>query len=276
MEEKFNNKVELNRKKVRKIVPQKFHKWLKVFEKAKSKKIPVRKPWDHIINLKKDFIPKNKKIYLMLREKKKEVREFVKEQLRKVYQTLKVTLDLAIILCRKKNRKKRIVQDYQYLNKETVKNNYLLLLILNLIDMMGTKKVFTKIDLRWEYNNVWIKERDEQKTIFTIYLGMYKPTVIFFGLINLLATFQAIMNNILRDLIDTGDVVAFIDNVLVGTKDRKHNKIVEKVLKRIEKNNLYIKLEKYAWKVKEIDFLGLVMKTEEIKIQKEKVARVLE
>jgi len=84
------------------------------------------------------------------------------------------------------------------------------------------------------------------------------------------------MNNILRDLIDTGDVVAFIDNVLVGTKDRKHNKIVEKVLKRIEKNNLYIKLEKYAWKVKEIDFLGLVMKTEEIKIQKEKVARVLE
>ena len=142
--------------------------------------------------------------------------------------------------------------------------------------MMGTKKVFTKIDLRWEYNNVWIKEKDEQKTIFTIYLGVYKPTVIFFGLTNLLATFQAIMNNILRDLIDTGDVAAFIDNVLVGTKDRKHNKIVEKVLKRIEKNNLYIKLEKYAWKVKEIDFLGLVMKTEEIKIQKEKVARVLE
>ena len=105
---------------------------------------------------------------------------------------------------------------------------------------------------------------------------MYKPTVIFFGLINLSATFQAIMNNILRDLIDTGDVVAFIDNVLVGTKDKKHDKIVEKVLKRIEKNNLYIKLEKYVWKVKEIDFLELVMETEEIKMQEEKVVRVLE
>jgi len=55
--------------------------------------------------------------------------------------------------------------------------------------MMGTKKVFTKIDLRWKYNNVWIKEKDEWKTIFTIYLGVYKPTVIFFGLTNLLATF---------------------------------------------------------------------------------------
>ena len=105
---------------------------------------------------------------------------------------------------------------------------------------------------------------------------MYKPTVIFFGLINLSATFQAIMNNILRDLIDTGDVVAFIDNVLVETKDKKHDKIVEKVLKRIEKNNLYIKLEKYVWKVKEIDFLELVMETEEIKMQEEKVVRVFE
>jgi len=84
------------------------------------------------------------------------------------------------------------------------------------------------------------------------------------------------MNNILRDLIDTGDVVAFIDNVLVGTKDKKHDQIVEKVLKRIEKNNLYIKLEKYVWKVKEIDFLELVMETEEIKMQEEKVVRVFE
>jgi len=84
------------------------------------------------------------------------------------------------------------------------------------------------------------------------------------------------MNNILRDLIDTGDVAAFIDNVLVETKNKKYDEIVEKVLKRIEKNNLYIKLEKYIWKVKEINFLELVMETKEIKMQKEKVVRVLE
>ena len=142
---------------------------------------------------------------------------------------------------------------------------------------MGTKKVFTKIDLRQEYNNIWIKEENEWKAVFTMYLRVYKPTVMFFGLTNLPATFQIMMNNILRDLIDTRDIVAFMDDILVGTEDEKqHKEIVEEVLKRIEKNDLYIKPEKYVWKIKEIDFLGLIMGAEEIKIQEEKVAGVLE
>ena len=110
-----------------------------------------------------------------------------------------------------------------------------------------------------------------------MHLGVYKPTVMFFGLTNSPATFQAMINDILRDLIDTGDVAAFMDYVLVGTKDeKKHDEIVEKVLKRMEKNNFYIKPEKCVWKVKEIDFLGLVMGAEEIKMQEEKVEGVLE
>jgi len=85
------------------------------------------------------------------------------------------------------------------------------------------------------------------------------------------------MNDILRDLIDTEDVAAFMDDMLVGTEDkRKHNEIVEEVLKRMEESNLYIKPEKCVWKVKEINFLGLVMGVEGIKMQKEKVAGVLE
>ena len=142
---------------------------------------------------------------------------------------------------------------------------------------MGTKKVFTKIDLRQEYNNIWIKEENEWKAVFTMHLRVYKPTVMFFGLTNLPATFQIMMNNILRDLIDTRDIVAFMDDILVGTEDEKqHKEIVEEVLKRIEKNDLYIKPEKYVWKIKEIDFLGLIIGAEEIKIQEEKVAGVLE
>ena len=85
------------------------------------------------------------------------------------------------------------------------------------------------------------------------------------------------INDILRDLIDTGDVVAFMDNILVGTEnEKKHDEIVEEVLRRIEENNLYIKPEKCVWKVKKINFLGLVMGAEGIKIQKKKVAGVLE
>ena len=157
-----------------------------------------------------------------------------------------------------------------------VKDNYLLPLILDLINTMGTRKVFTKIDLQWGYNNIWIKEGDEQKAVFTIHLGVYKSTIMFFGLTNLLATFQAIMNNILRDLIDTGDIVAFIDDMLVGTEDeKKYNEVVEKILRRMQANNLYLKPEKCVWKVKEIDFLGLVIGVDGIKIQKKKVSGVL-
>ena len=85
------------------------------------------------------------------------------------------------------------------------------------------------------------------------------------------------MNDILRDLINTGEVVVFMDNVLVGTEEEeKHNKIVKEVLRRMEENDLYVKPEKCVWKVKEIDFLGLVMGSGGIKIQEEKVAGVLE
>ena len=85
------------------------------------------------------------------------------------------------------------------------------------------------------------------------------------------------MNNILRDLIDTGDIAAFMDNMLVGTEDEKeYDEIVEEVLRGMEENNLYIKPEKYVWKVKEINFLGLVIKTEEIKMQEKKMAGILE
>ena len=103
--------------------------------------------------------------------------------------------------------------------------------------------------------------------MFTTHLGVYRPTVMFFGLTNSLATFQAMINDILRDLIDAGDVAAFMDNVLVGTENKKkHNEIVKEVLRRMEENNLCIKPEKCIWKVKEIDFLRLVMGAEEIKM----------
>jgi len=84
----------------------------------------------------------------------------------------------------KKDGKKIMVQDYRYLNKWTIKNNYPLSLISDIVENIGTKKVFTKMDLRWGYNNVWIKEGDEWKAAFTTSEGTFKPTVMFFGLTN--------------------------------------------------------------------------------------------
>jgi len=91
-------------------------------------------------------------------------------------------------------------------------------------------------------------------------MGSYEPVVMFFGITNSSATFQGMMNEILRDMIDERRVAAFVDNVLIGTKTEEgHNKIVEEVLKRLEENNLYVKPEKCAWKVQKVNFLGVVM-----------------
>jgi len=85
------------------------------------------------------------------------------------------------------------------------------------------------------------------------------------------------INDILRNLINIREVAAFMDDILVGTKnERRHDEIVKKVLKRIEENDLYVKPEKCVWKVREINFLGLVMGLEGIKMQEKKVAGVLE
>ena len=143
-----------------------------------------------------------------------------------------------------------MVMDYCNLNDQTVKNNYPLLLIMDLIDNMGGKRVFTKMDLQWGFNNVRIKKGDEWKRAFTTYVGSFEPTVMFFGMTNSPATFQAIMNEILRDIISEGKVVAFVDDVLVEAEIKEgHDKIVEEVLKRLEENDLYIKPEKCMWKV---------------------------
>jgi len=90
-----------------------------------------------------------------------------------------------------------------------------------------------------------IKEGDEWKGAFTTHVGSFEPTVMFFGMTNLPATFQAMMNKILRDMINKGKVAAFVDDVLVRTETKEgYNKIVEKVLRRLEENNLYVKPEK--------------------------------
>ena len=176
----------------------------------------------------------------------------------------------------KKDGGKCIVMDYHRLNKQIVKNNYPLPLITELIDNMGSKQVFTKMDLRWGYNNVRIKEGDEWKVAFTTHVRLFKLVVMFFGITNSPATFQAMMNEILRDMINKGKVAAFVDDVLVGTETEEgHDEVVEEVLRRLEENDLYIKPEECVWKVKKMLFLGVVMGEGRVEMEKDKVEGVL-
>jgi len=126
-----------------------------------------------------------------------------------------------------------------------IKNGYPLPLIADILDGVGKRKVFTKLNLRWGYNNVRIKEGDEWKTAFTTHIRVYKPTVMYFRLTNSPATFQAIMNDLFRDLINQGDTATFIDDILVATDtEEEHDELVEEVLRRLEENDLFVKPEK--------------------------------
>jgi len=198
------------------MVPKKFLKWKRVFGKVESERMPKRKVWDHTIDLKETFKLQKGRIYSLSKNEREEVQNFVEDQLRKEYiRPSKSSQTSPVFFVGKKNSSKRMVMDYCNLNDQTIKNNYPLLLITELIDNMGSKKVFTKMDLRWGFNNVRIKEGDEWKGTFTTHIGSFKPIVMFFRMTNSPATFQAIMNEILRDLINEGKVVAFVDDVLV-------------------------------------------------------------
>ena len=109
-----------------------------------------------------------------------------------------------------------------------------------------------------------------------MHVGSFEPTVIFFGMTNLPATFQVIMNKILRDLINKGKVAAFVDDMLVETETKEgHDEIVEEVLRRLKENNLYVKPKKCIWKVRKIGFLEMVIEPNRIEIEKEKVNGIL-
>ena len=102
-----------------------------------------------------------------------------------------------------------------------------------------------KLDLRWGYNNIRIKEGDKWKAAFTTYIGAYEPTVMYFGLTNSLATFQMMINDLFWDLINQEDTVTFINDILVATDiEEWHDELVDKVLRRLEENDLFVKLEK--------------------------------
>ena len=228
------------------MVPRWFHKYLKVFEKKDSERMLTRKTWDHAIDLREGFVLKKGKIYLLSRVEREEVQEFVKDQFKKKYIRPSKSPQMSLMFfVPKKDGKKRMVQDYQYLNSWTIKNNYPLPLISDLIDSIGKKKVFTKMDLQWGYNNVRIKEGNEWKAVFLMPEGSFEPMVMFFGLTNSPATFQAMMNDLLRDLVVEEKVAVFIDDMMVVTEmEEGHDEIVEEVLRRLEENNLFVKPEK--------------------------------
>src|SRR5712671_4803042 len=202
-------------------IPTEYRRHQKVFSEEATQRFPESRVWDHAIELKPGAPPTLPgKIYALSQLELQELQKFVKEHLAKGYiHPSKSPYTAPFFFIKKKDGKLRPVQDYRRLNEWTIRNRYPLPLIPQLINRVRMKRLFTKFDVRWGYNNVRIKEGDEWKAAFITNEGLYEPTVMFFGMTNSPTTFQAMMNAIFEDEIQEGWLTVYMDDMLITTDD---------------------------------------------------------
>jgi len=133
---------------------------------------------------------------------------------------------------------------------------------------------FTKLDVRWGYNNVRVKEGDEWKAAFRTNRGLFKPLVMFFGLTNSLATFQTMMNEIFQDLISEGVVCVYLDDILIFTETMEQ--VTCLVLERLRQYKLYLRHDKCKFAKTKIEYLGLIISHGQVEIDPVKITGVAE
>ena len=216
--------VEINQKKELRMteeqVPWEFHEFLDVFLEEKAAQFPEAWTWDHKIETKDTFIPKSCKTYNLTPEEQTELDKFLKDNLEKGYIRLSQSLMASpFFFVKKKDGKLHPCQDYQYLNEHTVKNTYPLPLITELLDKLKGACRFTKLDVCWGYNNMRIQNGDQWKAAFKTNRGLFEPTVMFFGMCNSPATFQAMMDDIFSDMIDECIIIIYMDDIFIFAPD---------------------------------------------------------
>jgi hypothetical protein len=214
------------------IVPTSLHSYADVFSETAFDSLPECRKWDHAIELEREPSPGFRKVYPMTQT---EMDAFLEEALAmgRIRQS-KSPLGAPVFFIKKKDGKLCFIQDYHALNAITRKNRYPLPLIDDLIHRLKDARYFTKLDVRWGYNNVRIRKGDKWKAAFRTNRGLFEPLVMYFGLTNSPATFQTMMNEIFQDLITEGVISVYLDDILIFTHSlEEHRQITCLVLYRM-------------------------------------------
>ncbi len=216
--------------------------------------------------------------------KQKELQAFIKEHLTRGTIQPSRSPYAATFFIKKKNGKLRPVQDYRPVNTWTIQNKYPLPLIPQQVDHLRGCTLFTKFDIRWGYNTVWVKKGHKWKAAFTTNKGLFKLTVMFFGLINSPATFQSIMNTLFHTQIASGELTVYMDNMVTHMSQKEgeteeehlkwHWKIVNKVLASLKENDLYLNIDKCKFEQPCINFLGVCIENNQLKMEDAKIKKV--
>jgi hypothetical protein len=219
-------------------LPPEYQEFAKVFSEEESTRFPPSRPYDHAIDLKPDApatLPA--KAIRLPADELEATRKFLDKNLKEEkVEKSKSRYASRFFFIKKKDGTLRPVQDYRKLNEYTIKNRYPLPLIPDLIAAVRKAALFTKFDVRWGYNNVRIKAGDEWKAAFITPFGLFQPRVMFFGLTNSPATFQAMMNDIFEDEIREGWLVVYMDDLLIATEDdlEFHRQCTRRVLQKLQ------------------------------------------
>ena len=169
------------------------------------------------------------------------------------------------VLVKKKDGSMRICVDYRRVNEVTVKDSYPIPKIEEILNQLGGNTVFTTLDLASGYHQVSVKKEDRGKTAFCTDRGLFEYVVMPFGLTNAPATFQRLMERVLKGLIGKICLV-YLDDVMIYSKSlAEHEEHLNMVLERIKRSGLKIKSKKFIWVMKEVEYLGHVVCREGIK-----------
>ena len=263
----------------RSLVPKRYQEYSDLFDpEGISAELPPHRSYDHAIDLKDGSQPPWGPIYALSQVELDALKEYLEEMLRtgKIRPSKSPAGAPILFVPKPHGRGLRLCVDYRGLNKVTILNRYPLPLMNELRDRVQGSKIFSKIDLKSGYNLVRIKEGDEWKTAFRTRYGHYEYLVMPFGLANAPATFQAMINEVLRGLIDHG-VVVYLDDILIySPTDEEHTHIVTDVLQRLQQNGLAIAPEKCEWHVPKVEFLGYIISSDGVSMAEDKVKTLLE
>jgi len=212
-------------------IPPEFRKYVKVFSDKEAQRLPKHQPWDHKIDLQPGLQMRKTSVYRLTPPEMATLKEYITDGLKRgMLQRSKALDACSFFFIDKKDGKLCPVQDYRPLNAITRKNAAPILLILELIDKLLGARFFTKLDVRWGYNNICIQERNKYKMAFKTPLSLFESCVMTFGLCNAPATFQTFMDTQFADFLATSKVVIYLDDILImatvedGVRDITHSK----------------------------------------------------
>ncbi|CEL59204.1 hypothetical protein RSOLAG1IB_03137 [Rhizoctonia solani AG-1 IB] len=176
----------------------------------------------------------------------------------------------------KKDGSRRLVVDYRKINSRSKKNVYPLPRPDDLMSKLQGAKLFTKLDLRWGYNNVRVKEGDKWKTAFRTKYRLFETLVMPFGLSGAPGAFQAMMNEVFQDLLDV-TVIIYLDDILIFSQDAsEHEGHVKEVLRRLQEMQLFCKGSKCEFHQTTVEYLGIIVSDKGFSLDKLKIQAVQE